>query len=127
MTQVLLVGLGGFVGAIARFLFGSYVQSLTRTLGFPYGTLVVNLLGCLLIGFLFHLPALHRTLDSEARLLLITGFLGAFTTFSTFGNETLRLFQQEHTLSGLLYIGLSVGVGLGAVWLGQQLAGWLAR
>jgi fluoride exporter len=99
-----------------------WVQRAAQTTLFPYGTLAVNLLGCLLIGFLFSLPTLHRTLNAEMRLLLITGFLGAFTTFSTFGNETLRLLQAEQMTYAFLYVALSLVLGIGAVRLGQLLA-----
>jgi fluoride exporter len=122
MNNILWIGIGGFAGAVARYWLSSWVQNATKTTLFPYGTLTVNLLGCLLIGFLFSLPTLHRTLDAELRLLLITGFLGAFTTFSTFGNETLRLLQAEQTTYAFLYIALSLLLGIGAVRLGQLLA-----
>lgn len=125
MTKFLIIGVGGFAGAITRYLFGNYVQGLLGGASFPFGTLTVNVLGCLLIGFLFHLPVLHRTLDAELRFLLITGFLGAFTTFSTFGNETVQLLQKDQTLNALLYVSSSLGVGLAAVYLGQQLAKWI--
>jgi CrcB protein len=122
LTNLLWIGVGGFVGAILRYLVGAYVQGLTQSLNFPYGTLVVNLVGCWLIGFLFYLPALHDTLDNQLRLLLITGVLGAFTTFSTFGNESLRLLQNQRTGAALIYIGASVCAGLVAVRVGQLLA-----
>lgn len=126
MTNLLWIGVGGFVGAILRYLVSVYVQGLAQSLNFPYGTLVVNLVGCLLIGFLFHLPPLHRTLDGQLRLLLITGVLGAFTTFSTFGNETLRLLQNERSGAALIYIGVSVCAGLAAVRIGQLMAEWMS-
>jgi CrcB protein len=127
LTRILFVGLGGCVGAIARFLIGNYLQGLTRTTLFPYGTLAVNLIGCLLIGFLFYLPPLHKTFDTELRLLLITGLLGGFTTFSAFGNESLQLIQHQQGLRAAVYIGTSLVFGLGAVWLGQRLAEWLGQ
>jgi CrcB protein len=122
LTKILIIGVGGFVGAVTRYYFGNYVQGLTRSTTFPYGTLTINVLGCLLIGFLFNLPALHKTLDAEARLLLITGFLGAFTTFSTFGNESMRMFQKNEIGLALAYIAASLLGGLIAVWVGQWFA-----
>lgn len=122
MIKLLIIGAGGFVGAITRYLFGNYVQGLTRSTAFPYGTLTINVLGCLLIGYLFNLPSLHKTLDAEARLLLITGFLGAFTTFSTFGNESMRMMQKNEIGPALAYIAASLLGGLVAVWIGQWFA-----
>jgi fluoride exporter len=122
MTKLFLVGLGGFMGSIARFLLSTWVQEATGTNRFPYGTLAVNLVGCLLIGLLFHWPPFHKTIDLELRLLLITGLLGGFTTFSAFGNETLRLIQADQPLQAGIYAAASLLLGVGAVWLGQWLA-----
>lgn len=125
-THWLLVGCGGFAGAISRYLFGTFVQGVSRTHLFPVGTLVVNVIGCLLIGFLMGLPVLHKSMDSELRLLLVTGFLGGFTTFSAFGHETMQLLLHGAEVRAGFYVLASVGLGLAAVRLGQLLAGrWL--
>lgn len=102
---ILLVALGGSVGALARYGLSGLVQG--NRVGFPVGTLVVNLLGCLIMGFL------ARWIDrgiasSELRFALGLGFLGAFTTFSTFSLEALRLWMDANQGGALLYIGVSV-------------------
>ena len=121
-SHLLLIGFGGFLGAILRFLLGSTVQSWLNPTQFPYGTLTVNLIGCFLMGFLAYLATTHGLLSQELKHLLLIGFLGSFTTYSTFGNDTLTLFQSNQTLFGFLYLGLHMLLGLGAVWLGQVLA-----
>lgn len=121
----LLVGCGGFAGAISRYLFGTFVQGVSRTNTFPYGTLTVNLVGCLLIGFLMGLPVLHKSLDAEVRLVLVTGFLGGFTTFSAFGHETIQLMQQGAGFRAAIYLLASVALGLAAVYGGRMIAAWL--
>lgn len=122
MNKILLIGAGGFVGAIIRYWVGSYIQTLSKGAAFPYATLLINVTGCLVIGYLARLT-LHNVLSLEMRLLLITGFLGAYTTFSTFGNETVLLMQSNNSLLAYMYIAASIILGLGAVWLGQTLAG----
>jgi len=122
LNKILLIGAGGFVGAIIRYWVGSYIQTLSKGAAFPYATLLINVTGGLVIGYLAQL-ALHNVLSLEMRLLLITGFLGAYTTFSTFGNETVLLMQSNNSLLAYMYIAASIILGLGAVWLGQTLAG----
>lgn len=126
MSKLFLIGAGGFVGAVLRYVVSGVAQSLSHSAGFPYGTLVVNLSGCLMIGFLARLADLQGVFGPETRLFLFIGLLGAFTTFSTFGNETYTLLQGGEIGPALLNIGASVLLGLAAVWLGQGLATWLA-
>ena len=118
MPKVLLVGIGGFLGAIARYALGGWVHRSAHGPVFPYGTLVVNVLGCLLIGALAGLVETRGVLSPESRVFLLIGLLGGFTTFSTFGYETLQLLRDGQLLYGLANIGASVLLGLGAVWLG---------
>lgn len=125
MTKLLLVGAGGFLGALLRYLVSGAAQSLSQNADFPYGTLAVNLLGCLAIGFLARAVDLRGLFSPEARLFIFIGLLGAFTTFSTFSNETFALLQDGQNGPALLNIGLSVCFGLVAIWLGQGLATWL--
>ncbi len=116
MIKLLYVGLGGFLGSVARYLLAGYVQK-GHGLNFPWGTLVVNAIGCFLIGLLGHiLQAKHS--NSEIWLFLIVGILGGFTTFSAFGYETFNLFKNAQLTLALLNIGLQIVVCLGAVWLG---------
>ena len=97
MQNLLAVGLGGFLGAIARYTMGGFVDARLNT-RFPWGTLAVNVLGCLLIGLLLGLVSGRGQLSisESTRLFLVTGFLGSMTTFSTFGHETIELIQQDN-------------------------------
>jgi fluoride exporter len=113
----LLIGLGGFLGANARFIVAGWVGRMLG-LGFPYGTLIINVSGSFLLGLFMGL--LHRrSLDFlQPRLFFAVGFLGAYTTFSTFSYETLRLAQEGHLALVLLYSVGSLLLGLGAVFFG---------
>ncbi len=102
---LLLIATGGALGALARYGLGGLAQG-DRT-GFPYGTLLVNLLGCLIIGFLGYWTEVGIA-RPELRLALGIGFLGAFTTFSTFSLETLNLYLKHSPLTALLYVTLSL-------------------
>ena len=122
MSDILMVGLGGFMGAILRFLVTATVQRSVDT-SWPVGTFVVNILGCFIIGYLSQIAETRQWLTLEMRLFMVTGFLGAFTTFSTFGNESVALLQRNESFAALAYVGLHLLVGFSAVWLGQLLAG----
>lgn len=117
--QLFLVGAGGFLGALSRFWIGSLITQWSAAARFPFATFAINVTGCLLIGFASELPIIR---DHNTRFLMITGFLGAYTTFSTFGNETVELVQHGLTANALLYVTGSVLLGLTAVWIGQQIA-----
>ena len=121
MRNLLMVGLGGFMGAILRFSVSGLVQQWFKSVNFPYGTLAVNLLGCFLIGGLSYAAELRGLLSAEARSFVFVGLLGAFTTFSTFGDDTVRLFREGEDILSYLNIGLHLVLGLAAVWLGQTL------
>ena len=123
---ILLVGAGGFVGAVTRSLLATFVDRFHST-GFPWGILAVNAVGCLLIGIAFGVLEQLETLHAEWRLVLITGFLGSLTTFSTFGNDTLNLMRKGQIGLGLANIGVSVVIGLLAVWAGYAIAGVVRR
>ena len=122
MTNILLVGFGGFIGSILRYLASGYIQQASKSVGFPYGTLVVNVIGCFVIGFLAQLAETRGFLTTESRLFVFVGILGGFTTFSSFGNETLNLARDSQMMSALANIGANVIIGLFAVWLGRTVS-----
>ncbi|MCB9110037.1 MAG: fluoride efflux transporter CrcB [Anaerolineales bacterium] len=122
MINILLVGFGGFVGSVLRYTVSGYVQQSVRTLDFPYGTLAVNVFGCFIIGFLSQLAESRGVFTSESRLFVFTGFLGGFTTFSSFGNETLNLVRDSQAMNAFANVGANLVIGLFAVWLGRTLA-----
>lgn len=116
MRLILLVGAGSFVGGICRYLLSTIVQSRSDA-SFPYGTLIVNLIGCLVIGCLLAFSE-KWPLSTEARLLLITGILGGFTTFSAFSAESYFLLKNGQLTSAIIYVLISVIGGLSLTALG---------
>jgi fluoride exporter len=126
VTKVLLVGAGGFVGSIARYLLGGVVQDLTRGT-FPYGTLAVNILGCFLIGGLSELADARAVLSPERRAFIIVGVLGGFTTFSAFGNETMSLLREADWPRSIANVLAHLIFAIGAVWLGRVVVHWIWR
>ena len=121
MMNVLVIGIGGFVGAVARYGIAGWIgQRWGRS--FPLGTLVINVSGSFLIGLLMTLMAERFTENPQWRLLLVVGFLGAYTTFSTFEYETGALLKDGEWLFAGLNVVLSVIVGFVALKLGEVLA-----
>ena len=124
MAQYIFVFLGGGIGAVCRYLATSLFAVRFGT-AFPYGTLFVNVSGSFLMGVLMGLlplfPFGDKYLPENLRLLLGVGFLGGFTTFSSFSMETLNLLQEPHTLSALANIFMSVALGITAAWAGISL------
>ncbi len=125
MFQILLVGAGGFLGSICRYAVSGVVQRWFPLSTFPYGTMAVNILGCFVIGFLNGLAESRQLFGPHARLLVFLGFLGGFTTFSTFGYETFALARDADLIRPAANVLLSVGFGLAAVWAGSALARFL--
>lgn len=127
MREFLLVGVGGFIGAVSRFGISSLLLSYFPT-RLPAGTLLVNLLGCLLVGYLSGLTERHLLTSPQLRLLLFTGVLGGFTTFSAFGLETVQLLRRNDLSLALLNVLLSVVGGIFLVWVGFKIGeGGLGR
>jgi len=127
IQKMCLVGVGGALGAMGRYLLGGWIFHRVEQQSFPFGTFVVNVLGCLVIGILAGLGERYAWLDANARLFLITGLLGGFTTFSAFGLESLYLLRRGELALTLLYIVGSVSLGIVAVWLGFKLSGrWVS-
>lgn len=127
MFELFLIGAGGFIGAILRFGVSNIVQYWLKNYSFPYSTLLVNLLGCLLIGSLSELIESRGVISPEYRLFLFVGLLGAFTTYSTFGNESLNLLMNGKNPLFLANIGLHIILGLCAVWLGRVITLYMLR
>ena len=115
MKGILLVGLGGFIGSVARYKLGGLVLHLSAQERFPYSTFAVNLLGCLAIGLLAGLTERYELFGPGTRLFLFTGLLGGFTTFSAFGLDALLLLRRSEFLVAALYAGASVVLGITAV------------
>jgi CrcB protein len=121
MTRAGLIFLAGGVGSVLRYLLAGWSQRLL-TGAFPLGTLVVNLTGCLLIGFLSAAFADRLLIREEYRIALMVGLLGGFTTFSTFGLETFALLNDGQFARAAANVALQAGVGVTAVWLGYRAA-----
>ncbi len=122
MLNILLVGLGGFCGSISRYLISLGIQRIVSHSWLPYGTMTVNILGCLLIGLLGGLADIRQIISVETRLLLMVGFLGGFTTFSSFEFELFALARNNEFGALVVNLGLQLVLGFGAVWLGHTLA-----
>ena len=119
MSLWLLVGLGGFVGAILRYWISGWIQ--TGFVTFPFGTLGVNFLGSLLLALIMYASQYRGLLGEEARVFLSIGVLGSFTTMSTFSFESMKLLEQsEHMMFGLNIVG-TVCLCLLAIYLGKVL------
>jgi CrcB protein len=117
VLKYVMIGAGGFAGSIARYLIGNYVAG-RFGFRFPYGTLLVNLSGSFVLGVAMALLA-RTTANPYWRYLVPIGFIGAYTTFSTFEYETLRAIQDGQLAIGLLNVAVSVTTGFAAVWLGD--------
>ena len=125
--SIIFVALGGALGSVFRFLLSTWTQAISKSIDFPYGTLAVNLIGCFVIGFLAQLAEERGAFTPESRALMFVGILGGFTTFSSFGNETINLLRDGKTFNALANVGANVIFGLILVWLGRTVAYWIWR
>ena len=115
----LLIGFGGFIGSICRYYSQQFIAKFATS--FPYGTLLVNIIGCFLVGLVFGFANKGNVLSPEWRMFLATGFCGGFTTFSTFSYESTQLINNGEYLSLALYILASVVIGIVATFAGIAL------
>jgi len=123
VKAILLVAMGGALGSVARLKISGWILHHTIDWRFPAGTFAVNVLGCLVVGFLAGLAEEHDWLSGDTRLLLFTGLMGGFTTFSAFGLETMHLIKRGELWVAGVNVALSIVAGLRAVWIGMGLAG----
>lgn len=121
MQKYFLIALGGSLGSLARFWIGSTLGSRMGT-KFPYGTFVINMTACIIIGFSLTFMEKRTEINPAWRFFLPIGFIGAYSTFSTFEWETFTTLQTGAFLIAALYVALSFVLGLGAVWCGVLLA-----
>lgn len=121
LKQIIIVSLGGALGSVARYKLGGFILHRTAGSDFPFSTFSINVLGCLLIGILAALVEHHDLFSPSVRLLLFTGLLGGFTTFSAFGYEGFFLFRRNLIGHAMLYITMSVLCGFTAVWIGMKI------
>ncbi len=122
LNHMVWVALGGSLGSVLRFFIVTVSGRLCPAAVFPYGTLLVNVFGCFIIGWIGTLAADKITLSAEMRVFLFTGILGGFTTFSAFGYETFYLFRTSQVHLALLNVLANCFLSLGAVWLGCIIA-----
>lgn len=127
MRTLVLIGTGGFIGSILRYLLSGYVQQLSKGLQFPFGTLAVNVVGCVLVGFLTELADQRNLISDETRGFLIVGILGGFTTFSAFGNETMTLLRSGALWLASANIISHMLLSLIAVWIGYSAAALILK
>jgi CrcB protein len=122
MLKLLMVGMGGFAGSVCRYIISGLSQRLFDDPFFPYGTITVNVAGCFLIGLLGGLSETRQFFTPEIRALILIGFLGGFTTFSTFGYEIFTLSRDGQFVSALTNLMLHIIFGFSAVWFGFSLS-----
>lgn len=118
MINILIAGLGGFIGASSRYWLSSLIQESFKIHNFPLGTLLVNMIGCLFIGIMSALAEPKEVFSPEIRIFLLIGILGGFTSFSAFSIETLKLLTDSHILRAIANVLIQVFGGLLFVWIG---------
>jgi fluoride exporter len=123
MKIIIVIGIGSCIGGISRYLLSGFIQNKFLS-AFPYGTLAVNIIGCLLIGIVFGLSE-RTNIALEWRLFLATGVLGGFTTFSALSNETVSLLRDGQLWHAFIYLACSIVIGLLATFTGISLIKFL--
>jgi len=118
LKSILIVGFGGFIGTVARFLTSRYFQENVSSF-FPWSTLIINILGSLLIGIIFGISEKGDFMSPDVRLFLTVGICGGFTTFSTFSNDAFLLLRQDEWIRFAFYTSMSFFLGLLAVYGGR--------
>jgi CrcB protein len=121
LVNAAFVGAGGFIGAVCRYFLSGLVQRSSGAMGFPFGTLAVNMIGCLIIGVFVGMFDSRQMLGAEIRMFMMAGVLGGFTTYSTFGLETFALMRDAEYLRAATNVTVHVVLGLALVWVGYAL------
>jgi fluoride exporter len=122
LYNLFLIGVGGFIGTVLRYLMSGLIQQSMKDVSLPYGTLFVNLAGCFAAGFLSYLIENYGFFPGIQRQFVFIGILGGFTTFSAFMNESMHLAMDREAFLTTMYIALHIILGLLAIWLGRFLA-----
>lgn len=123
MIHILYIGLGGFIGAVSRYLLSRYISNLLPS--FPFGTLTVNVLGSFILGFIMYSITAGRNISPELREFITIGIIGGFTTMSAFAYESFRLAELNQFMLFALNIALNIILGIGAIYAGKILASYI--
>jgi len=118
IKTLFIIGSGSFIGGVSRYLTSRFIQNSIIS-SFPFGTFIVNILGCFLVGFFYGLSERGNLINNEWRMFLTIGFCGGFTTFSTFTNENVSLLREGNFFYFAIYASLSLFLGLTATYLGN--------
>ncbi len=127
IIKLFIIGMGGFIGSVLRYLTNGLAQTLSMSVSFPFGTFIVNVFGCFLLGLLAYLSESRSVFSDSLRAFVFIGVLGGFTIFSAFSNETFNLIQDGETSLALINILAQIFFCLTAVWIGRSLTQWIWR
>ena len=124
MYKTLLIFIGGGLGSTLRYILGTVAKDYWG-ITYPYGTFIINIIGCFFIGLILALGLGKSDINQELKIFLTIGFAGGFTTFSTFGHESATLISHGQTIQSMTYIALSITGGIGAIYAGEFLAKYI--